>query len=55
MGGVEEIFSKCYKFFKCEKLVQVFESIELQGESVWKKVLQFIESLRYVGERSMSC
>jgi hypothetical protein len=49
MGGVKEISSKCYMFFNHEKLVfQVFES-------VWKKVLQFIESLRCVEERSLSC
>jgi hypothetical protein len=40
MGGVEEISPKSWKFFKCGKLVlQVFESIKFQGESVWKKVL----------------
>jgi hypothetical protein len=53
---VEEISSKCCKFFKREKLVlQVFESIKFQGESVWKRVLPFIESLRCVEESSLSC
>jgi len=29
VGGVEEISSKCCKFFKCEKLVfKIFESIK---------------------------
>jgi len=53
---VEEISSKCCKFFKHEKFIlQVFESIKFQGESVWKKVLRFIESLRCVEESSLSC
>jgi len=52
---VEEISSRFCKFFKCEKLVfQVFESIKFQGESVWKRVLRFIESLRCVEERCLS-
>jgi len=52
---VEEISSKFCKFFKCEKLVlQVFESIKFQNESVWKRVLRFIESLRCVEERCLS-
>jgi hypothetical protein len=60
---VEEISSKFCKFFKreklffkCEKLFFkfFFESIKFQGESVWKKVLRFIESLRCVKERSLS-
>jgi len=53
---VEEISSKFCKFFKREKLVfQVFfESIKFQGESVWKRVLRFIESLRCVKEKSLS-
>jgi hypothetical protein len=56
MGGVEEIFSKCCKFFKHEKLVlHVFESIKFQRESVRKRVLRFIESLKCVEERSLSC
>ncbi len=32
-----------------------FESIKFQGESVWKRVLRFIKSLRFVEERSLSC
>ncbi len=32
-----------------------FESIKFQGESLWKRVLRFIESLRCVEERSLSC
>ncbi len=32
-----------------------FESIKFQCESVWKRVIQFIESLRCVEERSLSC
>ncbi len=37
---MEEIPSKFGKFFKCKKLVlQVFESIKFQSESVWKRVL----------------
>jgi hypothetical protein len=52
---VKEISSKFCKFFKREKLVlQVFESIKFQGESVWKRVLRFIKSLRCVEERSLS-
>jgi len=52
---VEEISSKFCKFFKCEKLVlQVFESIKFQSESVWKRVLRFIESLRCVEKRCLS-
>jgi len=53
---VEEISSKFCKFFKREKLVfQVFfESFKFQGESVWKRVLRFIESLRCVKEKSLS-
>jgi hypothetical protein len=48
VGGVEEISSKCCKFFKCEKFVlQVFESIKFQGESVWKKVLQVVEDFNF--------
>ncbi len=31
-----------------------FESIKFQGESVWKRVLRFIESLRCVEERCLS-
>ncbi len=31
-----------------------FESIKFQGESVWKRVLRFIESLRCVEEKSLS-
>ncbi len=52
---MKEISSKFCKFFKREKLVlQVFESIKFQGESVWKRVLRFIKSLRCVEERSLS-
>ncbi len=55
MGGVEKIFSKCCNFFKREKLVlQVFEIIKFQGESVWKRVIRFIESLKCVEESSLS-
>jgi hypothetical protein len=32
-----------------------FESIKFQGESVCKRVVRFIESLRCVEERSLSC
>ncbi len=40
---MEEISSTCYTFFKCGKLVlQVFESVKFQGESVWKKVFQVV-------------
>jgi hypothetical protein len=45
MEGVEEISSKCYKFFKCGKLI--FESIKFQGESVWKRVLQVVENFNF--------
>ncbi len=52
---MEEISSKFCKFFKCEKpVLQVFESIKFQGESVWKRILRFIEILRCVKERSLS-
>jgi len=45
---VEEISSKYYTFFKCGKLIlQVFESIKFQGESVWKRVLQVVENLNF--------
>jgi hypothetical protein len=47
LGGVEEISSKYYTFFKCEKLIlQVFESIKFQDESVWKRV-QVVENLNF--------
>jgi hypothetical protein len=46
--GVEENSSKCCKFFKCGKLVlQVFESVKFQGESVWKRVLQVVEKFNF--------
>ncbi len=32
-----------------------FESTKFQGESVWKRVIRFIESLRCVEKRSLSC
>jgi hypothetical protein len=48
MGGVEESFPKCYNFFKYGKLVlQVFESIKFQGESVWKRVLRVVEHFNF--------
>ncbi len=43
-------FSSVKNFF-----FKFFESIKFQGESVWKRVLRFIESLRRVEERSLSC
>ncbi len=53
---MEEISSKCCKFFKREKLVfKFFENIKFQGESVWKRVFRFIESLRCVEESFLSC
>ncbi len=45
VGGVEEISSRCCKFFKCEKLV--FESIKFQSESVWKKVILVVENFNF--------
>jgi hypothetical protein len=48
VGGVEEISSKCCKFFKCEKLVlQVFESIKFKVESVWKRVFQIAKNFNF--------
>jgi hypothetical protein len=48
VGGVEEIFSKCCRFFKCEKLVlQILKSIKFQGENVWKRVLQVVEDFNF--------
>jgi len=43
--------------FSSEKnlFFKFFESIKFQGESVWKKVLRFIENLRCVEESSLSC
>ncbi len=45
VGGVEEISSKCCKFFKCEKLV--FESIKFQSESVSKRVILVVANLNF--------
>ncbi len=42
-SSVKNLF---FKFF--------FESIKFQGESVWKRVLRFIKSLRCVKEKSLS-
>ncbi len=53
---MEEISSKCCKFLKREKLVlQVFKNNKFQGESVWKKVFRFNESLKCVEERFSGC
>ncbi len=45
VGGVEEISSRCCKFFKCEKLV--FESTKFQSESVWKRVLLVLKNFNF--------
>ncbi len=42
---MEEISSRCCKFFKCEKLV--FESIKFQSESVSKRVLLVVENFNF--------
>ncbi len=42
---MEEISSKCCKFFKCEKLV--FESIKFQSESVSKRVILVVANLNF--------
>ncbi len=45
---MEEISSKCCKFFKCRKLVfKFFESIKFQSESVWKRDLQVVENFNF--------
>jgi len=55
MGGVEEISSKCCKFFNVKNLFFIiFESIKFQRENVWKRVFRFIESLRCMEEKSLS-
>ncbi len=42
---MEEISPKCWKFFKCGKLIlQVFESIKFQRENVWKRILRVVEN-----------
>jgi hypothetical protein len=45
VGGVEEISSRCCKFFKCEKLV--FETIKFQSESLWKRGLLVVENFNF--------
>jgi hypothetical protein len=48
MGGVKEIYLECCKFFKSGKLIlQVFESIKIQGASMWKRNFQFFENFNF--------
>jgi hypothetical protein len=52
----KRFFQSVVKFSNVKNLFfEFFESIKFQGEIVWKKVLRFIESLRFVEKNSLSC